>query len=544
MRSSNLHAGFLAMAIVMIGVSNVRAHFPWLTLNEDGRVNYFFGEDLSDRHYHLPASIAEAKFYSLDSGKLQAIENMPADTNSFVGLESKQAVERDADIYSTVTFGVYHGSKLTYYSQYLGNVVSELTDATPHLDTQFQAQAIATKDAMQFIVYWDREPLQEVEVKLMGADGKTLGTCRTNASGQATFSNQQIPAGLNGIIVGPVTKNESGTHAEAEYSSASHYLTACFVCSGTDSLHEPPVLAELPFGITSFGAARLGDSLYVYGGHTGTAHEYSSETQSNQLLKLNVTGEMDRWQVVADGERMQGLAMVAHDTRLIVIGGLAARNSEGEPQDLHSLTQVRAFDVETKEWSDLPSLPEGRSSHDAAIIGDRVYVVGGWNMEGDKATEWHTSALMMDLGQASPVWTHIATPPFQRRALALAEYTGKLYTIGGMNEADGPTRSTAYFDANSGQWSEGPDLIGDEGMNGFGAAAWSIQGRLIVTNNSGCIQVLSSDGKEWQQIGVTQDARFFHRLLPFDNQSLVALGGANMKSGKFTRPEVLVVTKD
>lgn len=544
MRNSIGNAGILAIAIVMLGVSGARAHFPWLTLNDNSRITYFFGENLSDRHYHLPASIAEAKFFSLDSGKPRTVETTSVKTNSFVGLESKQSVARDADVYSSVTFGVYHGSKLTYYSQYLGSVSLEHAEVTPLLDMRFQTQAVASQKETEFTVFWDGKPLQEVDVKLVGTEGTVLSTSRTNEGGQAKFLNENIPAGLNGIIVGPVTNTESGIYAETQYASATHCLTACFVQSGSDSPEQTPSLAELPFGITSFGAARLGDSLYVYGGHTGTAHEYSNETQSNQLLKMDLTGAMDHWQVIAEGERLQGLGMVAHDTRLILIGGFIARNTEGEPQDLHSQTQVRAFDVVTQEWSDLPPLPEGRSSHDAAIIGDRVYVVGGWNMDGDNATVWHTTALMMDLGQANPNWTPIATPPFQRRALALAEHAGKLYAIGGMNKADGPTRSTAWFDPNSNQWSSSPDLFGDEGMNGFGASAWSIQGQLIVTNNSGCIQVLSSDGKEWTRVGETQDARFFHRLLPFDKQSLVALGGANMSSGKFTKPEVLYVEKE
>ena len=35
------------------------------------------------------------------------------------------------------------------------------------------------------------------------------------------------------------------------------------------------------------------------------------------------------------------------------------------------------FDPESNSWEDLPPLPEGRSSLDAAVVGDTLYVVGG-----------------------------------------------------------------------------------------------------------------------------------------------------------------------
>ncbi len=299
------------------------------------------------------------------------------------------------------------------------------------------------------------------------------------------------------------------------------------------------VLADLPFGITSFGAARVANRIFVYGGHIGNAHSYWDESQSNELMSLDLNAASKPWQVVATGKRLQGLAMVAHGTKLICIGGFQARNKKGEEHDLHSASDVDVYDTETATWTQLPSLPQGRSSHDAAIIGDTVYVVGGWTLSGNEETHWHQKALSMDLGAEHPQWTELPVQPFERRALAAVEHLGKLYVIGGMNSDGAPTRECEIYDPKSKTWSKGPEMDGQDGMAGFGASGWSMNGRLIVSNIHGDVQELAKDGATWLDRGKSNDARFFHRLLPLTDDSLVAIGGASMESGKFLTPEVI-----
>ncbi len=306
--------------------------------------------------------------------------------------------------------------------------------------------------------------------------------------------------------------------------------------------------AALPYGVTSFGAARVGDGIYVYGGHTGSAHTYSANEQSNELLKLDLNQPRVKWHVVSKGRRLQGLALVAHGSKLFSIGGFQAKNDEGEEHDLHSQPLVTAYDTETGKWSELPPLPAGRSSHDAAVLEDTIYVVGGWDMNSVKSgdeveteTKWHTSALSLDLAQDNPQWRELPPPPFQRRALSVAAHAGKIFVIGGMQREGGPTRDVAVYDPANQAWLEGPALLGDNDMVGFGASAWSIDGQLVVSCYNGDLQLLSSDGSAWRRLGKTQEARFFHRLLPLDTHQLISVGGANMESGKFLIPERIVV---
>ena len=42
------------------------------------------------------------------------------------------------------------------------------------------------------------------------------------------------------------------------------------------------------------------------------------------------------------------------------------------------MADVARFDPKTKQLESLTQLPEPRSSHDAVVIGDKLYVAGGW----------------------------------------------------------------------------------------------------------------------------------------------------------------------
>ena len=320
---------------------------------------------------------------------------------------------------------------------------------------------------------------------------------------------------------------------------------------------EKKIAAKLPAlstPVTSFGAAVIGDSLYMYGGHTGSAHSYATKDQGNELLRLDLIS--GTWKTLADGPHLQGLALVAHDGKLYRVGGFTARNAEGEDHDLWSEDSVACFDPAVGQWKDLPPLPECRSSHDAAVIGDAIYVVGGWVMQGEADTEWHSTAWKLDLTQKDLRWESIADPPFQRRALALAAFGNRIYAVGGMQNRGGPTTAVTVYDPANDSWTDGPSLIvtgGDDedqadrdemssgAMAGFGASAFATGGALYVTTVQGNLMALTDHNSEWKLVATDLTPRFFHRLLPIDAHRLIVVGGSNMSTGKFDEIEVIDV---
>ena len=305
-------------------------------------------------------------------------------------------------------------------------------------------------------------------------------------------------------------------------------------------------LPPLPQVVTSFGAAMVDGSLYVYGGHIGEAHEYMAGDQEKVLRRLDIARfEEDgsaTWETLAESTPLQGLALVPHGNGVIRIGGFNARNTEPSPQDLHSTDEVARYSPETNQWTPLPSLPEPRSSHDAVVLDGKVYVVGGWGMAGPGNTTWHKTAWSLELDKPDARWEPLPEVPFVRRALALAAHDGKLYVLGGMEQEGGPTTKVNCFDPATQTWSEVSPLPG-QGMSGFGCAAFATGGHLYVSTISGELLRLT-DEATWEVVEKLERARFFHRMLPLDSQRLLIVGGGHMEYGKYKELDVIKVGEE
>ena len=358
-------------------------------------------------------------------------------------------------------------------------------------------------------------------------------------------------------MVGVTDSDAAGELDGENYSSAADYLTATFYCGDSKTSKNPKKpavsvdpnsdvsidasgLPDLPEELTSFGAAITGGKLYVYGGHTGSAHSYSVEEQSNRFRCLDLTdSSANGWRDLPSGPRLQGLALVAHHNDLIRIGGFTAVNDSGQEHDLRSKASVAKYDPTTETWTDLPSLPQPRSSLDAAVLGDRVYVFGGWQLAGsaDDAV-WHDTALSLDLSDSNAPWQQVASPNFQRRAISVAAHNGKLYVIGGMQAVGGPTTRVDIYDPANDSWVQGPSIPGS-GMSGFGASAFSVNGTLYVSTLDGFVHALTDASNAWQTVAKSDPARFFHRMLPSSSEELLIVGGANMEIGKFTEIDAI-----
>ena len=537
------------------------AHFVWLVPTQvegQPRVCVYFGEDAHDN---------SAEYLSRVSGVA---------VHRIVGTAAAEAVEltKTAEQISTTCSegGLYVAShdlgvmdrgdakfRLLYYAktgpkagsaEWKSCVTSDdlMLDIVPHLQGSQMAVTVTFRE----------KPVANAELTVARPGAEDI-KAMTNEQGQVTLD--VADAGMYSLRA-KFVENVAGELNGKAFPETRHYSTVSLDVPTTGQRVEASRLQNLPQPVTSFGAAVLNDAVYTYGGHTGDAHSYSNKEQGNRLMKLSLkSGE---WESLAEGPGLQGLALVAHGNRLYRVGGFSAMNKEGEDHDLWSQSDVACFDPADGKWHELPALPERRSSHDAAVVGDSIYVVGGWAMKGEGDSAWHTTAWKLDLTSQPLRWQPIAAPPFQRRALAAAAHNGKLYAIGGMQEEGGPTTKTAVYDPASNKWSEGPALVvqdeakpegkssgessKDSGqrrnmsggmMTGFGASAFATGGHLYATTVQGTLQRLSEDGSKWEVIGKTPTGRFFHRLLPLDDQRLIVVGGSNMSVGKYEEVEII-----
>jgi N-acetylneuraminic acid mutarotase len=163
--------------------------------------------------------------------------------------------------------------------------------------------------------------------------------------------------------------------------------------------------------------------------------------------------------------KRQSVALVAHSGKLYRIGGMQPRNSRSEKSDTRSQPECASFDPATGKWIDMSPLPEPRSSHDAVVVDDSIYVFGGWRLNGTAGkSEWYAHGLRLHLSRADAKWEKI-DQPFRRRALTVAALNGKVYVVGGMDDGGKVVRNVSVFERK--RYVVGRAAIpGDDG-NGF-----------------------------------------------------------------------------
>ncbi len=549
-----------ALAVALQGLTPraAEAHFLWIVQGQPAKtsaapLHVYFGEAAEADDPDLLGNVQDAKVWQLTAdGKPQAIQ-LKMGEDSLVG--APQAGDQTSLFVLSHAYGVINRGDSRFLLRYYGKTGPELgSPAWQKIDAgkQLVLDILPTPaaDGVQLQIQWQGKPVAGAEVKIQGPGLEDELEATSSPQGQVRFA---IPGGGLYSIRARHIEKKTGTHEGDSYDTVRHYCTLALNVpagktndptakagekTGTSTVAARQ-LANLPQPVTSFGAAVLEDGVYVYGGHKGAAHSYSRSGQSNLLWKLPLDGK-SKWETVAKDEHLQGLAMVALKGSLYRIGGFTARNAEGEDHDLWSQNAFARFAPDQKKWLELPPLPEPRSSHDAAVLGGRIYVAGGWQLRGDQDSQWHTTAWSIDPTAATPKWEELPTPPFQRRAVSLAAHDGRLYVIGGMQSRGGPTTRVDYYDPQQKKWFRGPDLQGKP-MDGFGSSSFETNGNLYVSTISGKLQRLSSDGAAWEVVGNLERSRFFHRMLPIADGKLLLVGGADMRVGKFDEVDVVEV---
>lgn len=541
-----LSASLALVTAVLLSIprQDASAHFIWLAPQASGEqaesLEIYFSESATPDNPRLLDLLGTLQLWHVPvDGQPQALQPQ-RDGDS---LAAKLPVEGAPGVLvASQDFGARdkRGEKyrLMYYAKSGPSLDSRLwqqVDTSDLLTLDIRPRQVGGQ--VELVVQFGGSPAAEADVKILGpddSDGEDFDG-QTGADGKYRFT--VTTAGRYSIRARHIEPT-SGKVDDQAYDDVRHYTTLTLDVPDAAVTLSSKRLGELPMTLTSFGGAVLGDQVYIYGGTMGQSHSYSSDVQNDALMRMPIGG--GQWETVARGPRLQGLAMVAHGGKLYRLGGFEARNEAGEEHDLWSSDAVAAFDPQVGQWSEMPALPEPRSSFDAVVMGDFVYVVGGWAMAGDARRQWHETAWKLDLTAETPAWQAIANTPLERRALALAAHDGRLYAIGGITSGGETVLETDIYDPATDRWAEGPELVGDSGMTGFGASAFATGGRLYITTVAGNLQRLSDDGSAWEVVAQTPTPRFFHRMLPVSDDAFVVVGGSN-RQGRVTEVELLML---
>jgi hypothetical protein len=294
-------------------------------------------------------------------------------------------------------------------------------------------------------------------------------------------------------------------------------------------------LPPLPKGVSSLGAIACDGHLYVYGGHAGKTHSYDTQSVLGTFHRLKIDGGT-KWEELAGGPILQGMNLASHGGMVYRVGGMTPRNKPGSPADNVSSTACAAFDPKIGKWEALPDLPAGRSSHDLVVVGDKLVVVGGWEQKGKgEKSVWPETALTLDLEKKDAKWEGILQP-FKRRALTAAVLGTRVYVLGGLGEK-GSDRQVDILDVTTGKWTTGPKLPGDDRV-AFSPAATVVNGTLIVNTNAGPVYRLTDSGDGWEKVGSATQSRMVARLIAHGTDSVILVGGAG-GAGNVAEVEVI-----
>ena len=550
-----------ALAALLFAPAAAFAHFPFLSVTGENRLRLTFGENAdADDEQFLPIT-----------RRIELVRRTPDGAAAPVALTPEGGVltaDVSADPAGTVytfsmPYGVTDRGDGPFLLEYHGAAMKEKAPGDTGRPAAVNAQplAVVPEPGGALRVLAAGVPAAGAEVNAAG--DLTNEDLVTKADGSAKLPAESLEDGSLSVRAKVVVPG-AGVYEGDGFTETRRYATAVLssrdftaadeVSDGGETadaavpenqftVAEVPG-AALPEGVSSLGAAVSDGYIYYYGGHPGTAHKYSTDEQSGKFRRLNLADPDAGWEELPGGPKLQGLALVPHPAGGVVrIGGFTARNSLEEEHDLHSMPTVAHYDPAKGEWVPMPPLPGGRSSFDAVLSDETIYVLGGWMMAGLEGEAWHGTALKLDLSADEPAWETLPMPR-PRRALAAAAAGGKVYMIGGMTPEGEPVRRVDILDAAAGGWSEGPALAGDM-MDGFGAAAYAADGAVYAATLSGKLQRLTPGADEWEVLGELENPRFFHRLLPAAGEgqspTFYLLGGGNMTDGRYELVEKLTV---
>lgn len=173
--------------------------------------------------------------------------------------------------------------------------------------------------------------------------------------------------------------------------------------------------------------------------------------------------------------------------RIVVVGGLTREGAASDRVDL--------YDSGADRWEPGPALPLALHHAGLAVVGERVYVAGGYTDEGGR---WVAQARVYSLGPGERAWRD--EPPLSqaRGGLALAATDSHLVAIGGTTGAVVTATTEVLTPARPGGWRPGPDLSEERdhlGGASVGGRVYAVAGRVGgLDTNLATVETWDPDG--------------------------------------------------
>ena len=262
---------------------------------------------------------------------------------------------------------------------------------------------------------------------------------------------------------------------------------------------------------TSVQSVVIGDTVYVGGGDTYEYRDRFTVMKLEQVQWTKLPEYAARW-----------FAMTSLANRLVLVGGLKAKPFE-------RTSQLAVF--ESGEWTHpYPPMNIARSRSTAVSFNNHIIVAGGRDDEG-----CISSVEVLDV--ASRRWYIAQSLPNPRSSLKSTLIGNTLYLMGGWNHTERATK-TVYVDLN--------ELIAKALLNqdtptlwqtiedtplkhsapfSIGSSLFAVGGRDDSFNPSSSIHLYQPDTRRWEKVGDMLTARYFCTCSVLPNQEVIVAGG-------------------
>jgi len=281
---------------------------------------------------------------------------------------------------------------------------------------------------------------------------------RWSRAPDATLARQEIyPAVLDGriIVAGGVLSQAPGftDHVEAYDVKAGRWTA----------------LAPLPEGRHHIALAEAGGKIYGIGGFSGAIPDWRAHA-----TVFVYDAQANRWSAGPSlpQPRAEGVVATVKE-KIYFIGGRVPTSPQAAHINEHADTaRAEVLDTRAKRWERIPDAPSARNSAAAAVIDNKIYVVGGRQMveQADGRKRPVNVATLEVYDPAARRWEVKAPMPLAQGGLAAAAHDGKLYAFGG--EQFVPTAKVFpdawVYDPRTDRWSALPAM--PTPRHGHGAA--------------------------------------------------------------------------
>lgn len=185
------------------------------------------------------------------------------------------------------------------------------------------------------------------------------------------------------------------------------------------------------------------------------------------------------WKTIAEAPTLRGhMTAAAHDGLIYVFGGSPRAGTFS-----NALSVVEVFDPKLGLWASLGPMPMPLKLATAETIGDRIYLVGGFNGP-DFGDLW-------EYDPTSDTWTEKASMPSPRAAHGSAVVDGRILVFGGFSTGGGMSARTFQYDPDTDVWTQTADLP----VTGFGTVGVASGGQLLAIGG-----VPSEAGTAWNDV--------------------------------------------